>query len=285
MSPFLDSAKLFCSKQSRHGRQVIRSDCPAPLCPGTSAYIGAEKNLSSQNLLLLSSSILSVEARHAAWIASVINQVSPWSGAFDTPLSLDQIWTLATPFIVSCPTTNQQLHLNSFPRLNVSTGFPAENVTFNFDASFAMSKANASGATNNTQLFAGFLSGLAQEFTPIVATDGTFVTINGTTGGAQNTTSPGNFTANGHPVVGTVLVPQDLRGQVYVVVTNNNTQATDNTIVAGPTVLVFDFNSGGNVTSAMNLTTVGNPNASIGGSTLPIPGVTTTLNISTISVS
>jgi len=271
--------------------------------PGTSAYIGAAQNLTSPNLVTVSSSILSNEARHAAWIASVVNNVSPWSGPFDvrisslspclyitlcspeqTPLSVHQTWTLATPFITSCPESNLQLNLNSFPPLNVTTGFPGTNVTFTFDSSFAMTKANATGATNNTQLFASFFSGLTKEITPILAPDGSFVTVNGTLGGGENITSPGNTTATGNPIVGTVLVPQDLRGQVYAVVTDSETQATDDTIVAGPTVLIFDFDSAGNVTSAMNLTTVGNPNVTTGGLNLTSPSVTTTLNISTITV-
>jgi hypothetical protein len=155
-------------------------------------------------------------------------------------------------------------------------------VTFAFDSSLAISKANASGATNNTQLFGGFLSGLSKEFTPLVAQNGGFVTVNGATGGGVNTTVPGNRTASANPTVGTALVPQDLRGQVYAVVTNNGTQVTDQTIVAGPTVLFFDFNSGGNVTSAMNLTTT--LNVTSGGPNLTTPAVTTTLNISTITV-
>lgn len=157
-------------------------------------------------------------------------------------------------------------------------------MTFDFDASFAISKANATGSTDNVQLFASFLSGLTKEFRPIFGLDDSSISINGTTGGAENTTIPGNTTARGNPVQGKVLLPQDLRGVVYVVVTNNEMQATDETIVAGPTVLIFDFDSGGNVTSAMNVTTVGQPNVTTGGANLTIPSVTTTLDISTISV-
>ena len=41
------------------------------------------QNLSTPSLLLATSSILSTEARYAAWIASDVNLASPWSGAFD----------------------------------------------------------------------------------------------------------------------------------------------------------------------------------------------------------
>lgn len=197
---------------------------------------------------------------------------------------MDQAWTLATRFIVSCPESNLQLNLDAFPPVNVTTAFPGDNLTISFDSSLAITKANATGATNNTQLFACFFSGLTKQFEPIIDPAGNFVTVNGSLGGAENTTSPGNSTASGNPVVGSVRVPEDVRGQVYVVVANSETQATDETIVAGPTVLIFDFNSDGNVTSAANLTTVAHPNVTTGGLNLTTPSTTTTLNISTITV-
>jgi hypothetical protein len=185
---------------------------------------------------------------------------------------------------VSCPETNQQLNLNAFPPINATTGFPGENVTFSFDSSLATTKANVTGATNDTQLFACFFSGLTKQFVPIIGLNGSFVSVNGSLGGGENTTSTGNTTASGNPVVGSVLVPENLRGQVYAVVTDSKTQATDETIVAGPSVFIFDFNSDGNVTSAANLTTVAHPSVTAGGLNLTTPSVTTTLNISTITV-
>ena len=202
-----------------------------------------------------------------------------------TPLSMDQTWTLVTPFIVTCPETNVQLNLNSFPPLNVTTGFPGENVTFIFDASFAISQANATGSTDNVQLFAAFFSGLIKQFSPIFAPDGSPLSVNGLSGGGDNTTIFGNTTATGNPVTGTVTVPQNLRGQVYAVVTNNSNEATDGTILAGPTVLIYDFNAAGQISSSMNLTTVGNPNVTTGNLTLPLPNVTTTtIDISTVTL-
>lgn len=69
---------------------------------------------------------------------------------------------------------------------------------------------------------------------------------NGTTGGGG---APTNGTTTGSGILtGTVAIPPMLQGQVYVVVTQNSSVATDDTIIAGPTVLTFEFNSQGNVT-------------------------------------
>ncbi len=46
---------------------------------------------------------------------------------------------------------------------------------------------------------------------------------------------------------GTVTVPADLKGTVYVVVTKGGANVTDESTVAGPAVLEFDFNSNGDL--------------------------------------
>jgi hypothetical protein len=42
-------------------------------------------------------------------IVGAVNQVNPWSGALDVPLSLNDVYSLAAPFIKSCPSSNPPL--------------------------------------------------------------------------------------------------------------------------------------------------------------------------------
>ncbi|KAF5328756.1 hypothetical protein D9619_011622 [Psilocybe cf. subviscida] len=97
---------------------------------GVSAYSGAAQFLDNPAFVTAAASILSTEARHVAWVASAINKVQPWSGAFDVPLGLNQVFTLAAGFIVSCPSTNPALPVMAFPALSLTGNVvPGQTVT------------------------------------------------------------------------------------------------------------------------------------------------------------
>ncbi|RDB16652.1 Protein rds1 [Hypsizygus marmoreus] len=169
---------------------------------GVSAYTGAARLISNKDYLTAAASILSTEARHASWVAAAVNKVAGWSGSFDVPLSLNEVYTLAAPFIVSCPSTNPALPVKPFPTLTFSAkSVPGSASTVTFESSTASS----------TELFAVFFTGLSQEVVPLVD--------------------------------GTVVIPKDVRGLVYAVISTNGTMASDDNIVAGPAILEFDFGS------------------------------------------
>ena len=46
---------------------------------------------------------------------------------------------------------------------------------------------------------------------------------------------------------GKVAVPANISGQAYAVATSSGTEATDETIVAGPAILLFEWDSNGNL--------------------------------------
>jgi len=117
---------------------------------GVSAYLGAAASIQNGNYLTAAASILTVEARHNAYVRFV-NGESPFPAAFDTPVGPRGIVTLATPFFGSCPT-------GSAPAL---AGFPALNITGKLTPGSTLSVAatNATGATN-----CAFLSGLNSTF-------------------------------------------------------------------------------------------------------------------------
>src|SRR4051794_36650722 len=73
---------------------------------GASAYTGAAQLPTNKASLTAAPSTLATKARHASWVASAVNMVTPWGTAFETPLGLNEVFTLAAGFITSCPSSN-----------------------------------------------------------------------------------------------------------------------------------------------------------------------------------
>ncbi|KIY65870.1 hypothetical protein CYLTODRAFT_445070 [Cylindrobasidium torrendii FP15055 ss-10] len=91
---------------------------------GVSAYAGAAQYIENPDYLTAAAVVLSTEARHASWVASAVNKVEPWSGPLDVPLTLDDVYSLASAFIVSCPETNPKLPVKAFPAITVTPAAP-----------------------------------------------------------------------------------------------------------------------------------------------------------------
>jgi len=123
---------------------------------GTSAYLGAAGFITDKGNLETAGSILSTEARQASWVASAVNQDTPWSGPFEIPLDFNQVTTLAAPFITSCPSSNPTLPFKAFPSLAVSPAAPTAgtSITLSFTGS-------------TTGLFLSLLTGLSTISVPI----------------------------------------------------------------------------------------------------------------------
>lgn len=62
--------------------------------------------------------VLTVESRHSAYIRSAGNGLAPFPSAYDVPLDFNQVYSLASMFIDSCPDTNPKLAFKAFPRLS-----------------------------------------------------------------------------------------------------------------------------------------------------------------------
>ena len=92
---------------------------------GIGAYLGGAQNITDDPALLTAaSSIVTVEARHDAYLRAGIG-ASPFPTAFDTALTAVYAYNLAQMFIVSCP---QQLPLTILPKLTLKSPMPPPNL-------------------------------------------------------------------------------------------------------------------------------------------------------------
>lgn len=118
---------------------------------GVAAYLGAAKNITVPDYVTAAGSILTVEARHNAWIRSAVNKGDAFPEPYDTPLGFNEVYSLAAQFITSCPSTNPTLPVKAFPALTLETAGklkPGQTITL---------KTSATGGQ-----FAIFLSELGQ---------------------------------------------------------------------------------------------------------------------------
>lgn len=82
---------------------------------GVSAYLGAAPLVNSSDVLTAAATIVTVEARHQAFIRSA-SGAEPVPAAFDTPLGPRAVFTLAAQFISSCP-QGSNLNIQAFPSI------------------------------------------------------------------------------------------------------------------------------------------------------------------------
>ena len=172
---------------------------------GVYAYLGAAPILSDPSILATAGSIFSIEARHQTFIRGAAGLAAAPS-PFDTPLSPQQVFSLAAPFITSCP-DGSNLILTAFPTLTMTS--PAANAAVKIGDTLVLQSSAAAGAT-----FCAFTAG-------------------GIPGGTA-------FTA--FTEAAGCVVPQNLAGTVYVNLASAGPldgKLTDSIILAGPMVLAI----------------------------------------------
>ncbi|KAL9059617.1 MAG: hypothetical protein Q9162_001122 [Coniocarpon cinnabarinum] len=170
---------------------------------GVSAYLGAAGDIMNKTYLGAAGSILTVEARHSAYIRSAGNKLSPFPSAFDIPLDLDEVYTLAAPFIASCPQDNPMLPVKAFPSLtsdasNPTLPCPGDTVTFDLGAGCDLTGKTVYGA---------WISATGPVFVP--------VTVQG-------------------DKVSAMIPAMGINGQSYFVLTSDGSTVTDDNVLAGP---------------------------------------------------
>ncbi|TVY48613.1 Protein rds1 [Lachnellula occidentalis] len=167
---------------------------------GVSAYLGAAADITEKAYLTAAGAILVTESIHQAAERNAIGEI-PMANVFGTPMGMNAVYTIASGFIVSCPSTNMALPVMAYPSLTLIGGQPTSIV-----ASVTLEPKTMPTGT----FFATWVSGL-----DIVPVD---VTV-----------------ANG---VVTAPVPSQAMGQSYVFLTSDNSgNVTDSNVLAGPTIV------------------------------------------------
>jgi len=173
---------------------------------GVSAYLGAAADIMSKTYLTAAGSILTVEARHSSYLRASLKE-SPFPQPFDAPMTLDEVYTLASAFIVSCPTTNPALPVKAFPSLALAT---KGTIT--------------SGMTVTLSTPGYVLTGPGGVTAPVYAA---FIAVTGPT------FVPATPVSGGYEVT----IPAGFAGQTYVVLTGCDEAVTDDTTAAGPAII------------------------------------------------
>jgi len=176
---------------------------------GVSAYLGAAQDILSKQYLTAAGSILTIEARHAAYLREHTGE-RPFPAPFDTPLDLNEVYTLASAFIVSCPASNPALPVKAFPALTMSpnTSVP---VTAGRTVHFTTSSNTLNAQLVAKVAYAAFITVTGPVFVPLKVENGAYAFC--------------------------VTIPTGLAGQNYLVLTNNPYQVTDDTVIAGPSIV------------------------------------------------
>ncbi|KAI9046737.1 hypothetical protein LZ554_009475 [Drepanopeziza brunnea f. sp. 'monogermtubi'] len=177
---------------------------------GVSAYLGAAPLVAMPTILTAAGEILTVEARHQTLLRT-LNKAAAIPSAFDTPLGVRSVFSLAAPLITSCP-NGSMLNVTPFPALQMM-------------APTAMPMAGSN--TTQTLMTAGTRLALAANVTG--ATNCAF-TNGGLPGGSVFTPYAG----------GACTVPQGVSGVTYLHLTSSapaTNVLSDNIVVAGVQVI------------------------------------------------
>lgn len=85
----------------------------------------------SKDYLTDTDSILTVEARHSSYLRFALKEVAPFEQPFDTPMTIDEVYTLAVAYITSCPSRNLKFPVKAFSTstLNSTSPMPVEGGT------------------------------------------------------------------------------------------------------------------------------------------------------------
>ncbi|KAF2192198.1 hypothetical protein K469DRAFT_653498 [Zopfia rhizophila CBS 207.26] len=173
---------------------------------GVSAYLGAAASIMEKAYITAAGSILTLESRHSAYLRAAQHQ-SPLPQAFDAPLGFNQVYTLAAPFIKSCPESNGMLPVKAFPMLMLD----ASNLNIMTNAWITLdTKGYVVEKPADCELYAAWAS----------VTGPTFV--------------PATWEGNGKFKTS---VPPGFHGQSYVVITTKRDCMTDDCVIAGPAIV------------------------------------------------
>lgn len=128
-----------------------------------SAYLSAVADIMSAAYLTAAGSILTIEACYSSYLRATLGE-SPFPTPFNTPLSLNEVYTLASPFIVSYPTSNVKLPVKAFPKLisNPKNG----NITAGSTITLLTPNSIIKAADSSSQIYTAFITITGPIFAP-----------------------------------------------------------------------------------------------------------------------
>lgn len=174
---------------------------------GVSAYLGAAADIMSKTYLTAAGSILTVESRHSSYIRASLDQ-KPFPQAFDAPLSYNEVYSLASGFIKSCPESNPTLPVKAFPALAVAPESTQQGVKSGNEIVLQTPGYELKGK-DDQKVYAAFIAVTGPVFAEATRVDGGFK----------------------------VKVPEGFAGQTYAVLTSCKDVVSDDTIAAGPAII------------------------------------------------
>lgn len=80
---------------------------------GTAAYAGAAQLITNKQYLTQAAAILGVEAQHTAFLRQTIGR-APSPQTLTSALTPNQVWTIVTQFLRSCPSGNPNLQVSAY---------------------------------------------------------------------------------------------------------------------------------------------------------------------------
>ncbi|KAL5604147.1 hypothetical protein BROUX41_002134 [Berkeleyomyces rouxiae] len=175
---------------------------------GVSAYLGAASLVSASSILTAAGSILTIESRHQTFIRTAAQLVAV-PQPFDAPLTPRMVFTLAAPFISSCP-EGSNLAITPFAALSVTE--PAAGTPAPAGTKLTLQVADTAGATH-----CAFTSG--------------------------GVTPGGSAFATFDAAAKTCEVPQGVAGVTYVSLVNEaplTGVVNETSVVAGPTFILVN---------------------------------------------
>ena len=172
---------------------------------GVSAYLGAAASIMNKTYLTTAGSILTIEARHSAYIRSSLG-ASPAPSPFETPLDFNQVFSLAVPFITSAA-NSAPLPFQAFPALKSSTMAVKTGDAITFTGAVSAATKVDSSITSSTPVFAVFFNELSKIAVPVEAVGDDYMVDH---------------------------TPDMIQGVTYIMLGKSDSMFTDETFLAGP---------------------------------------------------
>ncbi|EFY87966.1 hypothetical protein J3458_020726 [Metarhizium acridum] len=175
---------------------------------GVSGYLGLAKRIKDPSILTAAASIVTIESRHQSSLRVLLGQTAV-PQAFDAPLSLKSVFSIAAPFIKSCP-QGSNLAVTAFPALTMEAG-SAEASAMKVGSTVRVAAASGASAATHCAFTSGGVVPGGTAFTPFTAAEG-------------------------------CQIPQGVAGVTYLSLASSapvNGALTDDITVAGPMILAL----------------------------------------------